>query len=212
MCWRWTLCWRDLLDTPPTTDIFANQLPLSFWCFRPVSNTINPIINISSSSEFLWSVAGICSYSLAGSKRIHECLQVWRRRDGALVVTTTPRSRHVVIKHIAKLQYCSVRIYSRDIDSAQPSTLLVTDSGHYDSTETPENTVRWKHSEIFIITHSCVGDNNLYGHLNFFAELAWNTYLCPQISVFGVWTPENNWSSPRPPKGTSAPETTCYKH
>ena len=46
----------------------------------------------------------------------------------------------------------------------------------------------------------------------FFAELAWNAYLRPKISVFwGVWTPKNNWSSSRPPKGTSAPETTYYE-
>jgi len=30
----------------------------------------------------------------------------------------------------------------------------------------------------------------------------------PKFRFLGVWNPKNNWSSSRPPKGTSAPETT----
>ena len=53
---------------------------------------------------------------------------------------------------------------------------------------------------------SCQSDTQIwrYSYLNFFAYLAWNAYSGPKNGGFdGLWTPNCDYSSPRPPKGTS---------
>ena len=51
-----------------------------------------------------------------------------------------------------------------------------------------------------------------YSYLNFFAYLAWNAYAGPQNGGFGgLWTPKCDYSSSRPPKGTSLRKSASFK-
>jgi len=61
---------------------------------------------------------------------------------------------------------------------------------------------------------SCQSDTQIwrYSYLNFLAYLAWNAYSGPQNGVFGrLWTPKYDYSSSRPPKGTSLRKSPSFK-
>jgi len=48
--------------------------------------------------------------------------------------------------------------------------------------------------------------------ISFFAYLAWNAYSGPQNGGFGrLWTPKCDYSSSRPPKGTSLRKSASFK-
>ena len=61
---------------------------------------------------------------------------------------------------------------------------------------------------------SCQSDTQIwrYSCLNFYAYLAWNAYSGPQNGVFGgLWTPNCDYSSSIPSKGTSLRKCTSFK-
>ena len=61
---------------------------------------------------------------------------------------------------------------------------------------------------------SCQSDTQIwrYSYLNFFAYLAWNAYSGPQNGGFGeLWIPKCDYSSSRPPKGTSLRKSASFK-
>ena len=61
---------------------------------------------------------------------------------------------------------------------------------------------------------SCQSDTQMwrYSYLNFSHYLALNAYSGPQNGVFrGLWTPKCDYSSSRPPKGTSLRKSASFK-
>ena len=67
--------------------------------------------------------------------------------------------------------------------------------------------------EISVAGRSCLSNfMSIWYRSEFFAYLAWNSYLSPQNGGFrGLWTIKCDYSSPIPPKGTSLHKSASFK-
>jgi len=145
----------------------------------------------SSSSAVFFQTWNTFRQTRSLSNATFACLIMWRSSSlkSAVVYKISPKSdifhRDMAIYRFSKWRPSAIcELFYHDTRPPTKSVLLAAAACHI----------------------SCQSDRQIwrYNYLNFFAYLAWNAYSGTQKGGFrGLWTPNCDYSSSRPPKGTS---------